>query len=66
MSRLIENVDYVIDKESGLMILTSYFLSKRGYCCGNKCKNCPYYPKFIKGNKTLGDPLNGISSQELS
>jgi hypothetical protein len=57
MSKLVENVDYIIDKESGLMILTSYFLSKRGYCCGNKCKNCPYYPKSVKGNKILGDSL---------
>lgn len=55
MSKLVENLDYIIDKESGLMILTSYFLSKRGYCCGNKCLYCPYKPKWIKGNKKLED-----------
>ncbi|MDQ6787390.1 MAG: DUF5522 domain-containing protein [Acidobacteriota bacterium] len=24
------------------MILTAYFLSKRGSCCDNGCRNCPY------------------------
>ncbi len=24
------------------------FLLSRGYCCGNKCKNCPYTPKHTK------------------
>ena len=38
--RLIEDVDYYF--ENGLMVLTAYFLSKRGYCCGNSCRNCPY------------------------
>lgn len=55
MSKLEEGIDYVIDKKSGLMILTSLFLSKRGYCCGNKCKNCPYEPRGLKGNKILGN-----------
>lgn len=25
--------------------LSREFLLSRGYCCGNKCKNCPYTPK---------------------
>ena len=48
--KLEEGVDFYIDEESGLMVLTSLFLLKRGYCCGNKCKNCPYNPPGIKGN----------------
>lgn len=31
--------------------LSKEFLLKRGYCCGNKCRNCPYIPKHIKGNR---------------
>ena len=32
--------------------LSREFLLKRGYCCNNKCKNCPYRKK--KGaNKRL-------------
>jgi hypothetical protein len=48
---MIEGVDYYIDEESGLMVLTSLFLLKRGYCCSNGCKSCPYDPpREIKGN----------------
>ncbi len=38
--KLIENVDYYFDK--GLMVLTAHFLEKRGYCCQNGCRHCPY------------------------
>lgn len=40
MKKLVEGVDYVW--ENGLMVLTKEFLLKRGWCCGNGCKNCPY------------------------
>lgn len=29
--------------------LSAEFLLKRGYCCGNGCKNCPYVPRHTKG-----------------
>jgi len=48
-----EGVDYYIDEGSGLMVLTSLFLLKRGYCCGNKCKSCPYEPIHTKGTTTV-------------
>jgi hypothetical protein len=35
-----EGVDYYF--ENGLMVLTARFLEKRGYCCGNGCRHCPY------------------------
>jgi Family of unknown function (DUF5522) len=28
--------------EDGLYIATRGFLSRRGYCCANRCRNCPY------------------------
>lgn len=28
--------------EDGKMVLTEHFLRQRGYCCGNKCRHCPY------------------------
>jgi hypothetical protein len=28
--------------ENGLMVLTAHFLRKRGYCCNNDCRHCPY------------------------
>mgnify|MGYP006278387813 CR=1 FL=1 len=30
--------------------LSADFLKGRGSCCGNKCTNCPYEPKYQKGN----------------
>jgi hypothetical protein len=38
----IEDIDYYF--ENGLMVLTAHFLLKRGFCCGNGCRNCPYLP----------------------
>jgi hypothetical protein len=37
---LIENVDFYF--ENGLMVLTKEYLLARSYCCGNKCRHCPY------------------------
>ena len=38
--KFVEGIDYYF--EDGLMILTEHFLKKRGYCCGNDCRHCPY------------------------
>lgn len=53
MSKLQENIDFYIDERTGYMVLTAHYLKQRGHCCGNKCKECPYYPKWEKGNKNL-------------
>lgn len=28
--------------ENGLVVFTEKFHLKRGYCCGNGCRHCPY------------------------
>ena len=38
--KFVEDVDYYF--ENGFMILTAHFLLKRGYCCNNGCRHCPY------------------------
>ncbi|MGD9629359.1 MAG: DUF5522 domain-containing protein [Pyrinomonadaceae bacterium] len=38
--RLVEGVDFYF--ENGLMVLTAAFLRKRGYCCENGCRHCPF------------------------
>jgi hypothetical protein len=38
--QLIEGVDYYW--ESGLMVFTARFHQRRGYCCKNNCRHCPY------------------------
>lgn len=37
---LSEGSDYYL--EDGLMVLTEGFLQRRGYCCHNGCRHCPY------------------------
>jgi len=39
----VEGVDYYF--ENGLMVLTVQFLLKRGYCCDNGCRHCPFNEK---------------------
>ncbi|MBK8625685.1 MAG: hypothetical protein IPN86_09060 [Saprospiraceae bacterium] len=41
-----EGLDYYL--EDGNMVFTSYFLTKRGYCCGSGCRHCPYSSNPIK------------------
>ncbi len=38
--RFVEGVDYYF--EDGLLVMTAHYLTKRGYCCHNDCRNCPY------------------------
>ena len=38
--KFVEGVDFYF--EAGLMVLTERFLKKRGYCCHNSCRHCPY------------------------
>ncbi|WP_190277460.1 DUF5522 domain-containing protein [Adhaeribacter rhizoryzae] len=33
--------DYYFN-EQGLLVFTENYLRKRGYCCKNGCKHCPY------------------------
>ena len=50
-----EGEDYYMSKH-GYRIMTEKYLRNRGYCCGNGCKHCPYYPKATKGNRNLRNP----------
>ncbi|HEY0429936.1 MAG TPA: DUF5522 domain-containing protein [Pyrinomonadaceae bacterium] len=44
--KFVEGVDFYF--ENGFMVLTEHFLKKRGYCCGNDCRHCPYSGNSIK------------------
>lgn len=37
---LVEGEDYVM--EGLYLVFTATYLLKRGYCCGNGCRNCPW------------------------
>ncbi len=41
--------------ENGKYVFTEVFHLKRGYCCGNGCRHCPYDPKHKKGTINLKD-----------
>ncbi|NTS40166.1 hypothetical protein HRG84_04545 [Flavisolibacter sp. BT320] len=33
--------DYYLN-EDGRVVFTANYLRKRGYCCGNGCRHCPF------------------------
>ena len=50
-----ENIDYYINADGNLVFTAAYHL-KRGYCCKNKCLNCPWnYGKPEQGKVTDDD-----------
>ena len=47
-----EGIDYYY--ENGLIVFTAEFLGKRGYCCEQGCRNCPYgYSENKKGRSDV-------------
>jgi len=54
----VEGIDYTMSPD-GYRIMTEFYLVKRGYCCSNGCRNCPYSPKAIKGNRKLRPDVVG-------
>ena len=44
--KFVEGIDFYF--ENGFMVLSEHFLKKRGYCCGNNCRHCPYPEKPAK------------------
>ena len=44
-SHLIEGIDYYL--ENGNYVFKAWFHLKRGHCCTNKCRHCPYGFKKI-------------------
>lgn len=34
--------DNYVDPDTGYLVMTSFFLKNRGYCCDNGCRHCPY------------------------
>jgi hypothetical protein len=49
---LSEGVDYDLSPD-GYRVMTELYLVRRGYCCSNGCKHCPYSPRAMKGNRKL-------------
>ena len=47
-----EEKDWYID-DNGMFVMTETFHKKRGFCCGNNCRHCPYTKPVKKGNTEL-------------
>lgn len=39
--------------ENGRRVMTESYHTRRGNCCGNGCRHCPYEPAHEKGSTTL-------------
>jgi hypothetical protein len=39
--------------ENGYRVMTESYHKRRGSCCGNGCRHCPFEPAHKKGTKTL-------------
>jgi hypothetical protein len=50
--------DYYI--ENGLLVMTTAYHRKRGYCCGSGCRHCPYVPRNRAGSFVLADDVDGV------
>lgn len=46
-----EEADYYF--ENGFLVFTGAYHEKRGFCCGNGCRHCPYTPKHRRGGKDI-------------
>ena len=56
MSKQFENnVDYYIEGER--VIFTALFHIKRGQCCGNFCRHCPFDPRHTKGKVVVSEKI---------
>ena len=48
---LVEGRDFYMEK--GYRVMTADYLARRGFCCANGCRHCPYWPRAQKGNTHL-------------
>jgi hypothetical protein len=48
---LLEGRDFYM--ENGYRVMTADFFTRRGFCCANGCRHCPYWPRAQKGNTQL-------------
>ena len=52
----IEGVHFYFDV-SGLMVMTEKYHLKRGFCCGNNCRHCPYNHENVDKKKRVKEAL---------
>ncbi|HEX5705683.1 MAG TPA: DUF5522 domain-containing protein [Pyrinomonadaceae bacterium] len=50
---LVEGEDFYI--EGALFVFTARYHLRRGYCCENNCRHCPFRADDARGEKTNED-----------
>ncbi|HEX8458116.1 MAG TPA: DUF5522 domain-containing protein [Pyrinomonadaceae bacterium] len=50
---LVEGEDFYWEGES--VVFTARFLARRGYCCANGCRHCPY--EFKRKEEPVDEPV---------
>ena len=58
---LVENIDYYKNSDGKYVFLEAYLL-KRGRCCNNSCRHCPYIDKETVNNETILHSLLSIKN----
>lgn len=56
---------FYIDPYSGLYVMTEFALARRGKCCGNACRHCPFGHINVKkktnsSNSNISDKSKGV------
>lgn len=41
--------------EDGKRVFTEHYHKKRGFCCGSRCRHCPYEPRYEKYSTKLSN-----------
>lgn len=52
---LVENEDYYL--EHGLMVLTDRYHLRRGYCCEQGCRHCPYRDEVKEKSRAYDEDI---------
>jgi len=50
--------------EDTRVVFTALYHIQRGSCCGNKCKHCPYKPKYKKENVVVAEEFLNLKDKE--
>lgn len=59
----IKDIHYYLEEDK--VIFTEKYHTQRGYCCGNKCRHCPYEPIYEVGNTKLQQQWEKINQQSI-
>jgi len=58
----IKDIHYYM--EDTRVVFTALYHIQRGSCCGNKCKHCPYKPKYKEGSVVVAEEFLNLKDKE--